>query len=262
MKFRLTVVSLLAALAGAFALTATPVQATAVNDNPCGVQGWYVNPDETDDAPTRSVDGFFFDNKDLIHHATAPIDLPDIKILTGSFEADTAGKVVFKMETENPYSTIIQNPDASFWSTAMTYDQIGGQGHPVVSVSDLIGKDTKPGKVKYGDTTHVVTFGVGYWVADGNTTVSSITFHGTTYDLTCKPKPTESTSPTATPTKTSPSASASATTTAIAGGATGEPTLPVTGSPVVLIVVLAGGLVASGLLLYVTTRRRKNKFVA
>lgn len=175
------------ALVGLGALLFTsPAQAEVAGDeNPCNVQGWYVNPDETADAPTRTPDGFVFDNKDLIHHATSPMDLSDIKPHTGSFEATVVGKVVFKMETEKPYSTIVQNADGKFWSSAMLATQDGGQNNPVENVSDLIGKDVKPGKAKYTSDTHVVSFGVGYWDIPGSTTVKSITFHGTKYRLTC-----------------------------------------------------------------------------
>jgi LPXTG-motif cell wall-anchored protein len=258
---------------GMLGLTSVPAEATTTTvDNPCGVQGWYVNPDETADAPTRSTAGFFFDNKDLIHHATPPIDLPDIKTNTLSFVADNAGKVVGKMETENPYSTIVQQADGMFWSTAMTYDQIGGQGHPVDKVSDLVGTDedprpTKPGKAEYGTTTHVVSFGVGYWVADGSTTVSSIKFHGYNYDLTCK-------TPTTSPTSTKPSPTVTATSnpagglhhpipgkTTVRSASASGPALAITGPSTTVLVVVAGFIILGGVMLYVVTRRRKNRFV-
>jgi LPXTG-motif cell wall-anchored protein len=273
MKFRMLAVSLLVTLAGGLALSASPAQATQ-NLNPCNVQGMYVNDDEQGDAPTRGYDGFFFDNKDLIHHQTAPIDLPDIKKTTLSFVSDTPGKVVGKMETENPYSTIVQQADGKFWSTAMTYDQIGGQGHPVENVSDLVGTDenprpTKPGKAEYGITSHVVTFGVGYWVVDGNATVSSITFHGVTYVLSCKKSyptvtpttpSTSSSTPTATATKTTPESHGAV----VGGGTSGTtpPALAVTGSSTTTVVIVAGFLMLGGVMLYIVSRRRKNKFIS
>lgn len=174
-------------LVGGAVFTANSAMATTTGAQGACRTGWYVNPDETADSPEQVPQGFRFEGKDLIHHATTPIDLPDIKSHTGSFEATVAGKVVFKMETSNPYSTIIQNADGKFWSTAMTYDQEGGQGHPVENVSDLIGKPTKPGKAQFGEASKVVTFGVGYWVEEGSTIVTSITFHGTKYELSCTP---------------------------------------------------------------------------
>lgn len=279
MKYRMLATALAASFASAFMMATTPAQATQ-NINPCGVQGWYVNPDETDNAPTRSEAGFFFDGKDLIHHATSPIDLPDIKANTLSFVADTPGKVVGKMETENPYSTIVQQADGKFWSTAMTYDQIGGQGHPVNNVSDLVGTDedprpTKPGKAQYNMTSHVVTFGVGYWVEDGNTTVSSIKFHGVNYDLSCKTHttppttaPTHTTSPTASSsasqsTSASPShtVTASSTPTLIGAGTGSDTNLPVTGASTGILVAVSIVLLGVGTTAFFVTRRR-NKFVA
>lgn len=182
---------------GVFAFVGT-AQATTDPTNPCNVQGWYVNPDETEDAPTRTVDGFVFDNKDLIHHATNPLALADVH--GGTFEATVSGKVVFKMETDNPYSTIIQNADGKFWSSRIAVNALGGQNNPVATVTDMIGSETKTGNPKYTNDTHVVTFGVGYWDVPGSTVVKSISFHGTKYNLTCKVEPTKTA--TATPTAT------------------------------------------------------------
>ncbi|MET0414433.1 MAG: hypothetical protein ABW022_00225 [Actinoplanes sp.] len=248
-----------AMIAPALATPTTP-EATCTGDE------WYVNPDETQFAPTRTVAGFVFEGKDLIHHKTSPIDLSDIKVHTGTFEASTAGKVVFKMETSAPYSTIVQNADGKFWSTAMTYDQVGGQGSPVVNVSDLVGKPTKPGKPNLTADTKVVTFGVGYWDEAGATTVSSITFHGTKHDLTCKPKPTVTPTPTktATPSPTvSPSASASVspivTNDPPPPGAAG-PSLPVTG-PSLGVWVAVGVMLVIGGVVMVSATRRKTRFI-
>lgn len=251
MKIRILAVTLMATLAGAFALSTGPAQAT-VSDNPCGVQGFYVNPDEKAYEPARTESGFLFEGKDLIHHATAPLDFPDVKPNTLSFVATVSGKVQGKMETSNPYSTINQNPDGKFWSTAMTYDQEGGQGKPVDNVSDLLGKDVKPGKVKFGETSKVVSFGVGYSVAEGETTVTSITFHGTKYDLTCKTEAT--TPPSASPTAAQPTTSAPA----IGRG----PTLPVTGASIGLTVGIGGTLLVLGGGAYLVARRRRVKFTA
>jgi LPXTG-motif cell wall-anchored protein len=240
------------------------------------VQGFYVNEDEKAFEPTRGLDGFTFEGKDLIHHATGPFDLADIKTHTGSFIASAAGKVVLKMETSAPYSTIVQNADGKFWSTAMTYEQVGGQGNPVEQVADLVGKPTKPGKAQMTEATKVVTFGVGYWVEPGSTVVSSITFHGVVYDLTCKATPSASASASSTvkPTASAsasasarPSGSRSASTSAtpssavIIGAGNPSTSLPVTGpgSPLGIILVGAGVILAGGALL-LFTRRRKTSF--
>lgn len=169
------------------------------------LSGWYVNNDESSDKPAPTADGLLFENKDLIHHATDPIDLADMDKVTGSFVATKPGKVLFKVETSAPYSSIITDADGKFWSTAMTYDQEGGQGHPVAKYSDLLGKPTKPGKPPYTSATNVVTFGIGYAVAEGDTVVKSITFHGKTYPLTCAAPTQAPTTKTPTPKATSAS---------------------------------------------------------
>jgi LPXTG-motif cell wall-anchored protein len=239
--------------------------------------GWYGNADEQDNLPEPAPAGLLFENKDLIHHATDPIDLADMDKVTASFTATTAGKVVFKVETTGPYSTVITNADGKVWSTAMTYDQEGGQGHPVAHYSDLVGKDTKPGKAHFDGSSKVTTFGVGYWVAEGTTTVSEIKFHGTTYDLTCKipttpPTTTPTTAPTTPTAGTSQSAShsASASVSASSSAAQAAPTatapvrgggLPVTGASG-WILFTAAALLGVGAVLLVATRRRRSSFTA
>lgn len=253
---------------GAYATT-TPGPSFATCPN---LAGWYANPDEQDQLPTPTVDGLKFEGKDLIHHATSGIDLADMDHVTASFVATTPGKVVFKVETSAPYSTIITNADGKVWSTAMTYDQEGGQGHPVAHYSDLIGKPTKPGKAQFDSASKVVTFGAGYWVEEGSTVVSSISFHGTTYPLTCKPV-VESSSPaphsssiSPAPVKTSakPHTSSSS---AHPGGAAGTGSgsggaLAITGPPVGLIVGGAVSLLILGGAAWFVGRRRKTTFQA
>lgn len=231
--------------------------------------GWYANPDEQSDLPTPTVDGLKFEGKDLIHHATDPLDFTDFDKTGKSFEATAAGKVVFKAETSGPYSTIVINADGKIWSTAFKYEAVGGQGNPVAKAEDLIGKpdSMKPGKVPYTAASRIVTFGVGYRVEEDSTVVSSISFHGTKYPLICK---TATAGPTATPTKTpikpTPSKAATsrpATTPAGAiGGGDGAGGLPVTG---VNVPMIAGGgaliLLSGGALLFLV-RRRKVDFSA
>lgn len=267
MKFRMLAVSLLATLMGLFALTSVPVQATPSNDNPCGVEGWYVNPDEAAYTPERTYEGFVFKGKDLIHHEVDTLlDFPDVKTDTLSFEATTAGKVQGKMETMNPYSTINQTPSGKFWSTAMSYDQEGGQGKPVDNVSDLLGKPVKPGKVPFGETSKVTTFGVGYITEDGETTVTSITFHGKKYDFTCEKTPVTTppvvnpTTPAATPPAENPGTGAGSSPTPV------PVTLPVTGDKGLPVVLVGGGLLLAGLVVVVALRiyirYRKPRFTA
>ncbi len=193
-----------AALAAGFYLGTPAAHATETPAGPSfatcsNLTGWYANADEQADLPTATEDGLLFENKDLIHHATSPIDLADMDKVSASFVTTTAGKVVFKVETSSPYSTIITNSDGKLWSTAMSYDQEGGQGHPIDKYSQFVDLATKPGKAAYTSASMVVTFGVGYWVAEGDTVVSSISFHGTNYPLTCKPPVVVTSSPTIKP---------------------------------------------------------------
>jgi hypothetical protein len=257
--------------------TAQATEGTAID---ACVPGWYVNPDETDNKPTSTEAGLKFEGKDLAHHEHRPLDLADVR--AGSFEADgDAGKLFMKLETTAPYSTIVVTGEGTFWSTAMTYDQEGGQGKPVAKVADLVGKPTKPGKPALTADTKVVTFGVGYATEAGSTVVSSIRFHGTTYRLTCKPEPTPtpsvSTSPSVSPSPSvsasvSPSATASATVTptgsttaspaTVPGNAGGEPGLPVTGPGVAVAIGVGVGLLALGVAAVLGVRRGRRHFEA
>jgi len=264
----------------------TPALATEGSQTPgpsfetCkNLTNWYANPDEQGDLPTPTEAGLLFEDRDLIHHAVGGIDLADMDRVNYSFDASTAGKVVFKVETSSPYSTVITNADGKLWSTAMTYDQDGGQGHPVAKYSDLVGKPTKPGKATYTSASMVVTFGVGYWVTEGSTVVSSITFHGKTYPLTCKPpvttppttapttgtttgpttKPTITSKPTTRPTgsaTTSSPAPGGVTTTNVSDGGG----LPVTGPSIGWLAAGGALVLAAGGGLAFLARRRKVGF--
>jgi LPXTG-motif cell wall-anchored protein len=277
------IVALAAFLTCAFGFASA---AQATDDKPSfatcdNLNGWYANPDEQEDLPTPTEAGLLFEGKDLIHHQTSPLALADVKT-GGTFEATNAGKVVFKMETTNPYSTIIQNQDGKFWSSRLAVDAPGGQNKPVSVVTDMIGSETKTGNPKYTNDTHVVTFGVGYWVAEGDTVVSSISFHGNKYPLTCKPKPTSapttsaSTSPptskptTSSPTATKPTTLAPTTNSpapgfivgSAVGGAVSGPSLPVTGPSIGVVAAVGAAVLALGGALLVLTRRRKAAFSA
>jgi hypothetical protein len=253
---------------GAYA-SSTPGPSFATCDN---LKGWYANPDEQDQLPAPTEDGLKFTDKNLIHHATSGIDLADMDHVTTSFVATTAGKVVFKVETSAPYSTIITNADGKVWSTAMTYDQEGGQGHPVAHYSDLVGEPTKPGKAPFTSASMVVTFGVGYWVEEGSTVVSSISFHGTTYPLTCvqhtATAPVSSASTSTKPVHSGVPSHAVSSTSHAAGALTGGGTsgtgsaLAITGPPVGFIAGGAAVLLAAGGALIYGTRRRRTTFSA
>jgi LPXTG-motif cell wall-anchored protein len=224
MKRKIALLALgIASLAAGFYLGTPAAMATGKPIGPTwatcpNLVGWYANADEQADLPQPTAYGLKFEGKDLIHHATSPIDFADMDHVTTTFTSTSAGKVVFKVETSAPYSTIITNADGKVWSTAMTYDQEGGQGHPVTHYSDLIGKPTKPGKPMFDSASRVVTFGVGYWVEEGSTVVKTISFHGTVYSLSCFPH-----SPSASPT---PTKTASATPTATASASTSPSASP------------------------------------
>jgi LPXTG-motif cell wall-anchored protein len=275
------IIGLAAALAAGLTglVLASAPSASAETAPVCTIpSGWYANADEQDLLPEPTEHGLKFEGKDLIHHTTDPIDLADMDKVIGTFHASVAGKVVFKVETSNPYSSIITQADGKLWSTAMDATQEGGQSHPVDKYSDLVGKPTKVGKPALTSATRVVTFGVGYWTETGSTVVDWIAFHGTKYDLKClcvKPTPSSpspsspspsrsSASPTPSPSvsmggSTSPNASPSRSiglpTRTIFAGQVGD-SLPKTGFPVMAVVLIAVGLIFTGLFLLLLARRR------
>ena len=299
-KILALVAGVLAALTGALVL-AGPAQAeiiwnTVTPNGPSfttcpNLKGWYANEDEQGDLPQATVAGLKFEGKDLIHHTTN-LDFTDFDKTNKSFEATTAGKVVFKAETSGPYSTIVINADGKLWSTAFKPEAVGGQNNPVAKAEDLIAKpdSMKPGKLPYTAASRIVSFGVGYWVEAGSTVVSSISFHGHKYDLSCKcppstsPSASASVSPTVKP-SVSASASASASTSAsvkpstsatvrphvsasashpvIVPAGNGGSSLPVTGPANGFIIAGLGFLAAGiGVALFILARRRKLKFSA
>jgi hypothetical protein len=253
-----------------------PSYATCAN-----LEGWYANPDEQDQKPAPKEAGLEFSDKNLIHHATEPLDFTDVDKTNRSFTATVAGKVVFKMETSGPYSTIVTNADGKVWSTAFKPEAVGGQNTPVDKLEDLIGKPDamKPGKVPYSAASRVTTFGVGYWVQEGSTIVSEVKFHGHTYPLTCKPKPspsssssatsTPTTTPATTPATTKPTASSTSPspTGAVGGGigpqtGAGGPSLPVTGPSMGWLIAGGSVLLAGGAAAVLLARRRRVTFGA
>ena len=271
MKKHHAIAAIVAAVIGAALAAPAAAQAAVPVESDC-VTGWYVNDDEAALAPVQTAEGFLLDGTTgtkLVHHAVGPLDLADVK--AGGFElaGATVGTMpLIKLETTAPYTTINQTSDGTFWATAMTYDQQGGQGHPVATVADLIGLDTKPGKPKLTSDTKVTTFGIGI-DADNKATVSSVSFHGVKYDLTCKPTEHETTTATPKPSKTTsapatvtPSASSSSDPAAAAVGGSAEPGLPVTGVNGLAIGGAAVFLLALGGLLFLAARERRKKFTA
>lgn len=270
---------LLAGLAVA-SLTLTLARPALATEQPTGpsfatcpcLTGWYVNADETDNRPEATVDGLKFTGKNLIHHKTS-LALTDVH--AGSFTAvGTDDKVVMKYETDSPYTTIVQTPDGKFWSSHITTGP-GSQAQPVDTPHDLVGIPQRGASGGLTEDTKVVSFGVGYWTETGSTVVSSVAFHGVTYDLRCKPPtttpPTHPTTPptskpTTPPATTSPTSEPSRSSTTgvpIDGGAAGGSggALAVTGPSTGVVAGIAAALLAIGGALLLVARR-KRRFIA
>lgn len=249
----------------AVAIWVAPGQAATTGPVPVEsecLEGWYVNPDEGgadqgqgDRRPTQEEEGLAFEGNQLVHHA-APAGLSVAELEPGTFEADPEPSLVsfFSVEVWDDggtgYATLRWNTGTSKWDMVT-----GGQAYSHEDPAELV---TLP-PVDKGTT--VRTFGVGYVNTpnDGTrTVVSSVTFAGTTYDLTCEPEPSPS------PTTPSPEPSASATTPApvatTAPPVAGGPSLPVTGVNLQQVVTGAILLIIAGAVAWLVApslRRRK-----
>lgn len=262
-------------------------QAETDNPNPCGVEGWFVNPDEADRTPERTVEGFVFENTDLVHQA-APAGLTTKDLKNGDFHATPLPdqESFFSVEVAGPdgkYGTLRWNTKTKMWNLVA-----GGQFYEHADPDVLV--DLPPDKRSHT----VITFGVGYTKSPPGTiktTVTSVAFMGKAYKLSClKPttsptpstsvSPTVSTSPTATSTaSTTPSASASSSTTStpstsISATSTPKPSssvvtpsvspatngeeLPVTGGSVGKLFIGALAIIAIGGALFLVARRRRS----
>ena len=149
--------------------------------------GWYTNPDEGDRLPEQMEGGFKFEDADLVHHA-ADLKLGDLE--PGSFTASPQPdqpsffSVEVRDESTGAYGTLRWT--GSTWTLTTNVDTFS-HAEP----ADFIGTDTKWGELT--DAARVFSFGVGYTANPPGTVVtvvSSVTFAGNTYDLTCEPKPT------------------------------------------------------------------------
>lgn len=266
-------------LAAAFiilgALLAQPAHATEtggeglVRGTCPNLTGW---PDREDEVyPKVTAGGLEFGDKTNIHHAIAPLDLADVR--PGSFTATGPAddQLLMKLETDTPYATIVVTSDGKFWSSKIPADQPGGQSHPVAAAVDLVGLAALPGKTLTANT-HVVTVGLGVGNGPGaGRLVSSVTFHGHRYDLTCEPTPSSSSpSPASSsaspkPSKTSGTpkphgSSSSPGAGAVAGGSNGG-ALAITGSSTDLIVGLGAVAMALGGVALFAVRRRRTRFI-
>jgi hypothetical protein len=256
MRFRNVFVAAALVVGGALALS-TPAQATT--PSACVGAEWFVNPDEGDRIPDRTENGFVFDGTDLIHH-NAPAGLTTDTLQNGAYNASPKPDQdsFFSVEvsgTDGGYATLRWNPLNHEWEMTT-----GGQFYKNSDPSKLV--DMPPAK----RSKNVVRFGVGYTknpVGTVKTTVSSVSFMGHVYDLTCKPKPTATPTTTVSPTPTKTTTvrpTATRTTTSAApvpvnpSGA--APSLPVTGVSLPVIVAAGGVFLVGGVVAIVATRRR------
>jgi hypothetical protein len=193
-----------------------------------------VNQDEVSLLPLQTPAGFVFDGPSLVHHQADVL----LTALNGvDFEAEVMLGVapLFKVET-SPYSTLNYVGGGKWWSSRIAPGDEGGQDHPVtpavMATLPIIDKSWDDA-TSYDPDTRVISFGVGYANDTGNKAlVSSITFLGQTYDLTCTPatSPPASTPPvtTAPPTTAPPATEPPAT---VEPSATVPPVPPVAGAP-------------------------------
>lgn len=220
------------------------------------LKNWLPNEDEQDRRPTPTVDGLKFAGDQLVHHPVA-MDLKDVH--PGTYAATPAPSLVdfFSLEV---YSTV----DPHGYAT-LRYEAAGpNAGQWNIGGTNFYGTDPAQLAADHNRSTNVVSFGVGYVATPATgteTVVSSVTFHGVTYPLTCKP--------TATPSKTpKPSTSASnphhvsQTPAPPADGPNGTSTgaLAVTGPSGWWIGAVAVGLAAFGGVLLIAARRRRTTF--
>lgn len=233
----------LGALVGAPA-SATPSTPPGPSFETCAnLKGWYVNPDETLRRPVVTEAGLKFVGNDLVHHgATGSVS----DLAPGSFVASPAPDQpsFFSVEVRNGdgsgYATLRWNNSTSKWNMVT-----GGTFYENASAAVLV---TLPEPDK---SSSLLSFGVGYTNSPPgtvDTVVSSVTFRGVKYDLTCKPKPSASASA-----SQSATAAPSASTTPVA-----NPGLPVTGAPVPFVIGAGIVLVALGVGAVVLSRRRNN----
>lgn len=269
--------SIAAGLAAAvIAVMTFPVAARATETTPtCGMPaGWYANPDEQDRLPEPASAGLKFHGKDdthagnaLIHHAA---DTTVEALTHGTFTASPAPdqESFFSVEvsgSDGGYGTLRWNTTTSKWNLVT-----GGQFYENTDPAKLV--DMPPAHRSH----HVVSFGVGYTAnppGTVTTVVSSVSFGGKTYDLTCKPAPSSSSASPSTSASASASASVSSnpsasgssspaagavttTSPAVGGG------LAITGPGTALIVAGALVTLGAGIVLFVFTRRRRVRFTA
>ncbi|MCY1139152.1 hypothetical protein OWR29_14230 [Actinoplanes sp. Pm04-4] len=142
------------------------------------LQGWFVNADETAREPEATAAGLKFEPADLIHRNISGVTTENLT--PGTYVASVAPNQpsFFSVEVdEGPgtYGTLRYKPATNTW-TMVTGGVEYEDADPTVVVTEA------------GKSHKVVRFGVGFTQnPPGNVTtvVSSVTFKGTTYPLTC-----------------------------------------------------------------------------
>lgn len=284
MKKIITVAAITAAVALALlrvstagATVAEPTFQTCAN-----LAAWYANSDELDRMPTATVGGLRFEGNDLIHHATTGT----VETLThGAFTASPApdqpsffSVEVWEDASPSGYATLRWNSTTSKWDMVT-----GGEIYSATTPAALV---DMPAVHK----SHTVrSFGVGYTNSPPGTVaavVSSVTFGGTAYNLTCAPAASPSSSspspshssasPTASASHTasaSPSASASRSASVSASPSrsavvigspirTEPPALALTGSNSAAAFTIGGALILLGVVGIALSRYRRRRFEA
>lgn len=219
------------------------------------LKNWSPNEDEQDRRPTPTVDGLQFEGNQLVHHPVA-MDLKDVH--PGTYAATPAPSLV------DFFSIEVYSPAAPHGYATLRYEAVGpNAGQWNIGGTNFYGTDAVQLVLDHDRSTNVVSFGVGYVAnpATGTKTiVSSVTFHGVTYPLTCKPAPSKT--PTSPTVKPSSSKSPGAGVHTIPNPPQNGPALAVTGPDGRVIGVGAAVLALLGAALLVIARRRKTHFRA
>jgi LPXTG-motif cell wall-anchored protein len=234
--------------APAAATTPTPAASAGPSFDTCAnLKGWYVNPDEVSRRPIATVTGLKFVGNDLIHHATTGT-VADL--VPGSFVAAPAPDQpsFFSVEVGTKVGDVVTGYATLRWNTVTSkWNMVtGGQFYENASAVALV---AMPPVAK---SSTLMSFGVGYTNSPPgtvDTVVSSATFAGKTYPLTCAPAPSQSAS-------ASKSASAVPSSSASADGEA----LPVTGSKPLIAAGVGAVLLLGGVLAVALSRRRRIEY--
>lgn len=147
-------------------------------DNCANLAGWFVNSDETTRKPDATAAGLQFNSTDLIHHNITGVTTETLS--PGTYVASTppGQPSFFSVEVDSgtgTYGTLRWDPTNGKWNMTT-----GGNYFEDPSATAVVNH--------FGKSHTVVRFGVGFTQTPPGTvttTVSSVTFAGTTYPLTC-----------------------------------------------------------------------------